>query len=111
MKLKTEGINSHAYGNDYTGFEFVLIEKKDEKKQVLLFENRLAIQGLWLSTQNVEKMIEIYEGIVFRENKKPLIEVGDRIIINSYKERSNVYDKIGNLSGTPDVNSSYEVIE
>ena len=103
--------NTAAYSSDYQGFEFVYLVNKKEK--ILLFENKLAIRGIWLSNKQVAKMVEAILDLKYiYQDKVELASVGDHIIIESYKHRGiGVYGKDGLLSKqTPDVTRSLEVI-
>ena len=100
-----------AYSNKYHGFEFIYIKAINGKK-ILLFENRLAIEGIWLNDLQVIKMVEQFKDVFFKENEEKIITIGSEIIIESYKHRGiGIYGKDGMLSKqTPDFDRSIKVV-
>lgn len=115
MKVQFEEEESKydaAYGYNYQGFEFVYV--KNKKGKTLLFENRLAIHGIWLNDKQISEIVQpIIDGqYKWNDEKDSLISVGDEIWIDSYKHRGiGVYGEDGFLSKqTPDYTRSLKVI-
>ena len=110
---KEEGKYVAAYPYSYQGFEFVYV--KNQKGKTLLFENRLAIHGIWLNDKQISEMVQpIMDGqYKWNDEKDALISVGDEILIDSYKHRGiGVYGEDGFLSRqTPDFDRSLKVVD
>ncbi|MFV5702208.1 hypothetical protein ACM55F_10080 [Flavobacterium sp. XS2P12] len=105
---QTENLYECAYSNEYQGFEFIYIKTNDKK--ILLFENRLAIEGIWLNDLQVVKMVEQFQEVFFKETEDKIICVGSEIIIESYKHRGlGIYDETGMLKKTPDFDRSIRI--
>lgn len=124
MKVKHESEDGNftaAYSSKSQGFEFIYVKNKIGK--TLLFENRLAILGVWLNDFQIARMVQpIIEGqynwrddseiIVNEATSNHLISIGDEILIESYKHRGiGIYDENGFLSKqTPDFVRSLPVV-
>lgn len=107
---QTEDLYECAYSNKYQGFEFIYIKAINGKK-ILLFENRLAIEGIWLNDLQVVKIVEQFKDVFFKENEEKIITIGSEIIIESYKHRGmGIYDENGMLKQTPDFDRSIKVV-
>jgi hypothetical protein len=106
---QTEDLYECAYSNKYQGFEFIYIKTNDKK--ILLFENRLAIEGIWLNDFQVVKMVEQFQEVFFNDTKDKIITVGSEIIIESYKHRGlGIYNENGMLKQTPDLDRSITIV-
>ena len=107
---KTKNLYECAYPNSYQGFEFIYIKTLSQKK-ILIFENRLAIAGIWLNDFQVVKIVEQFKEIYFKDNGEKIISIGSEILIESYKHRGlGIYDENGILKQTPDYGRSILII-
>tara|TARA_B100000929_G_C15480765_1_gene411126 strand:- start:364 stop:711 length:348 start_codon:yes stop_codon:yes gene_type:complete len=109
--IKDQG-KSAAYPTHYIGFEFIYLKSKKEK--ILLFENRLAIRGIWLNDKQIADMVQtlIDANIKYTASREVLFHVGDQIIIESYKHRGlGTYDIDGGLMQTPDFDRSLKIVK
>ncbi|SFU77239.1 hypothetical protein SAMN05216480_12332 [Pustulibacterium marinum] len=110
--IQEEGKYVAAYPFNYQGFEFIYVKNKNHK--TLLFENRLAIEGVWLNDKQIAEMVQpIIDAQYYWKisSETQFITEGDEILIESYKHRGiGVYDKNGFLSKqTPDCIRSLKV--
>jgi len=92
LKFKGKIDDASSYGNHYYGFEMIYVKRGNYK--FLLFENKLATIGYWISGEELEGCLIMY---------RRFLKSGDEILVESYKQRSNEYNEDGSISGTPDV--------
>ena len=100
-----------AYNDNYQGFEFIYLKFKDGKK-LLILENRLAIEGIWLNNFQVVRMVKLFKKITFKNTGKEMISQCNEIVIESYKHRGfGEYDKNGMLKQTPDFYRTIKILD
>ena len=106
----TQGNYECAYSIKEQGFEFIYIQILSGEK-ILLLENRLAIQGIWLNDFQVIEMVKQFSEVYFLESGKKITDVGNEIFIESYKHRGiGIYNESGILSKqSPDVIRSIKI--
>jgi hypothetical protein len=93
--------NIKAYGEDYTGLEFLLVYNDvDCLVPDMIYQNDSALSGHWLDTQEVIDLATKMWGDKLRKNYK--------IRVWSYKLRSLNNDNT--VSGTPDMQWSIKII-
>lgn len=112
IDVKTPAVGYEcAYPDNYQGFEFIYLKFKDGKK-LLIFENRLAIKGIWLNNFQVVRIVKSLEKITFKETGKDIFSECVEIVIESYKHRGiGIYDKNGMLIQTPDYSRAIQIID
>lgn len=95
-----------AYNHKVFGFEFIYLVKANGEK-IMLFENRLAIIGFWMNDFQIASMVSMMH-FPLKKGGTSLIEVGDVIEVESYKDRGSApgkpyyYEADGSLRWSPD---------
>lgn len=119
IKIKKEkGKYVASFGSETKGFEFIYLNSKNRNERILLFENRMAKRGFWMNDKQVSDLIKLcFNGLHWEDNLTPFIQVGDRIEVESIKNRGEApgklyqYQKDGTLKYSWDCFRDLEVIE
>lgn len=84
---KVKDLYVKSFGDTTIGWEFIVLLKSTGETE--LFENKLASLGYWVNDNEVSQILDflLTTNPTFKETNKNLFEIGDEIIIKSYKNR------------------------